>query len=406
MNFFRLLSISLLLAVGFDLSAQTVTFGPAASGGAGPGSYLMTEFRRTGEQQITVRSYGVWVGGSISFGMQYRVLGASSHSWPTQPLGPFEVETVWALTSSAIGQPNVVTAHGSNQTLGAYSPPVPDKQYDVTHANNSSVPLKVGLYNGSTLVAEVTIPPGETARLTATVPPGVELTEKFFVQSEFSDGVWLAIDDFDDTPSGTRTVNTNDLDDDTGTPPPTPPPPTAPPPTVAAPTGPSNSPSTSGTGVWTTTAATTSTEALDKTTFRQGVDKITAAVAGIGKDTAVNVTVGGGGGTGDASSLGDEVAAQEFDQEAEVDSPLSKDQVTGILSKLPVMPEITLPESTSAVTIGFDFSSLGLTGSQAMEVDFSDYEAGIEVFKAIIRACLAILFVIAATRIIRSAFAG
>lgn len=172
------------------------------------------------------------------------------------------------------------------------------KQYDVTHSNSSAVPMKVGLYNGDTLIAEVTVPPGQSARLTATVPAGVELTEKFFVQSQFSDGVWLAVDDFDDTPSGTRTVSTGGLNDSTGTPPTTPPPATPPPPTVAAPTGPTTAPSTSGTGVWTTTAATTSAEALDKTTYRQGVDKITSAIAGIGKNGAINVTLGGGGGGG------------------------------------------------------------------------------------------------------------
>lgn len=371
---------------------QTANIGPTLVNWSGAGTYVSYEITRVADLAVKMRVYGVSGGGShgVSYGIQYRAPGYDDFmEW--SGAGAFSVEHTTILTSAASGQVVNVTAGGTSVNLGAYDPPPPEQLFDKTMKNESGVPMKWAIYDGTTLIEEVIIQPGEVGRLSAVVNEDMDLTEQFFVQSEFSDGVWLALDDYSETPTVTKPVDVTQLPEG-NTPPSTPPPPTPPPPGV--PQGPSNSVTNINTGVWTATEDTTAAEALDKTTYRQGVDKITEAIG----EGVLQIT--GEGGLGAGSTFDDEPG------EEEVESIGGPWQNVNIAGKIPEPPEFFDGSLGSVSSVSANIPFPAPIGTWTFEADFSTHESSITLIRNVLRIGIHIGFFFLCVKTIRESSAS
>lgn len=191
------------------------------------------------------------------------------------------------------------------QSFTAEPPPPPPQGVRASGTNTSQNEVKYQWrdQNGN-LLHEQIVAPGASYDVAFDVPGNVtQVQQTALVKAQFQDDIWVVDDDWNPdsaAPVGnpitpTQTENPASL------------PPTQQPSPTGIPTAAPPSATTAGTGVWTQTSGTVDTERLDKNTYRQGVDKITAAIDKLGKGTQnVNVTgtVGGGTGTGEIDLSG------------------------------------------------------------------------------------------------------
>lgn len=131
------------------------------------------------------------------------------------------------------------------------------------------------------------------------------------------------------------------------------------------------------------TAATLDSERLDKATYREGVDKIVSAL----RET-VDLSLE------DPPQAGDSAVLSGGPQKA---------QVTAVLAKLPAVPSLVHPGVVSSFSFNLNIPHVG---SKTFEVDLSDYQAGISIFRTICSGVLLLLFWLGVVTIIRGAFAN
>lgn len=155
--------------------------------------------------------------------------------------------------------------------------------------------------------------------------------------------------------------------------------------------------------IWAPDATTT---ALTKAVYREGVDKITGKIGDVAnklsttntklgeiKDSLTNAPPGFEG--------GDDLPSEA--DPADVPVMPSAAQVDGLGAKIPAMPTITNPGSVSSFSFAL---AIPRVGTKTFAVDLSEYESGINVFKWIVRAALALMFWWAVVDNIRKAVAN
>lgn len=159
-------------------------------------------------------------------------------------------------------------------------PNAPVNKMRMFYNNDKDYPVKLALVNAQgTVLASMTVQPKSGNTLTYTVPNGVDpatLKWELYVPATFGDGGWVSTP-LPNTKVSEGAANSTSV------------PPTSEPPTQNIPQ-PTNAPGTGGNtsttinnynSVWNSTNASTATSqttALDKSTFREGVDKLERAI--------------------------------------------------------------------------------------------------------------------------------
>lgn len=161
--------------------------------------------------------------------------------------------------------------------------------------------------------------------------------------------------------------------------------------------------------IWSQDNDTTTVTILDKSTFREGVDKLIDAVGSGGG--SVNVDV-------DTGEIVDAIEAQTAelldDSQAPSDpaaiDPIEPEEViamegdlTNALGMLPDAPSIVSPGTVSTLALNMN---LGEAGTYSTTIDFSQYSGPITVFRNLLKAVLTIWFFFLIVKTIREAFAN
>lgn len=268
------------------------------------------------------------------------------------------------------------------------------KSVTVSLKNDSDIPRKYKLMHGETQIGStLTLAPGQQIIQKIPLPSGVEPEDvsviAFYEGYEVGDGgSWIvkegAVTTIEVISSGTipNSAATEDEDE------PTPEQIVNVPQPAATPSGGAGGPTSGGT-VWNEDKPAEEGDGLTRQTFREGIDKLQKTLASV-RD-AIN---------------GTPQTPVTFDSTAPTDyiMPMVTVPVIGAIAKLPDAPAISLPTSSS--TFAMSFTPPGLTGSQTISIDLAEYDTGINIFKAIVRAVLAVWFFFIAVKTIRGAFAG
>ena len=125
------------------------------------------------------------------------------------------------------------------------------------------------------------------------------------------------------------------------------------------------------------------TDALDKGTYREGVDKLLTALDG---DAVENPTT------------------FPAEPEAEHATSMGTTAVDTLVGKLPAVPEIT-PVSTTVSSFSWNLSIPGLEGNYAFAVDLEQWESPINLGKTLMRGVLALWFFFLVLRAVKEAAA-
>lgn len=250
--------------------------------------------------------------------------------------------------------------------------------------NPSNRPISVLISQDGNAVHTMEVPPGATPQIfTLTVPSGSPVTVTAFADGyDLGDnGIWTEVPNA----VGPSTVKVIDpfADWDGDTDPEEPPPP--PPSDVPPPDTPKPPPAPSKKNVWQTVNSTNVTGGTTAEQYAEGVDKITAAVAGISDLMKGNVPVPDAADTGS----GDVELSGGF-----------------FASLLPEIPEIQMAPAVSSISFVLAVPN-GSGGETSLNVGFdaAPYESQINIFRTIFAGAMSIGFFILYVSTIRKAFA-
>lgn len=329
-------------------------------------------------------------GGGDAWGVNTWHLGAAAAPFWNAGNGAFGSQT-FTLSPFVVGDQFHVTLYSTNNgTVATYKKHESwhTLTVDVATENKVRISLPINksdkaktykLIQDGVELGTVVLEPGQGLLQTFTVPAGTEITVVELIEDMEQDGpVWVeSPGTVTEVPVGTATptaVPTGGAD----------PAPTNINPGDVQPQN-TTTPATDK-QVWTPTATVTSgTSDFTVKAYREGVDKIVAAINGDTTATNPDITT----------------PAALWNPDTSV--------TTDALGKLPAPPVITPPAALSALSVTLSLPKIGGTlTSKVISVDFSEYPYAtpIAVFRAICLACMAGWFFYISFNAIRSAFAG
>ncbi len=373
---------------GFTTNGTKITWNYSVTSSSGAATIYIYTVRPDGSAMSSVYSgYGNTSG---SFGPQ---------NFGGQPVGDFKI-VAYSATTPFPGI-TLAKAYWDGTAFGAAT----IDKLPWTYTNTQDYDVLVEVVDAATLqttLDAVAVEPGETVNRITTIPPGTGPVT-FVIHAlgvSFEDSIWLEDPDAEtDLPVvGEWSPQTVEEGAD----------PTIPPvvvtPTATVPTSPPDV-STPGGSVWTSTPDTTSTEALDKTTFRQGVDRITQAITqGSASQSFTQV---------DArlamtnAILDDGTARQSLSLEGATDSfEPSSAAVNDVLNILPATAP-TMPTSVGETgTFSADLSLGDYGGDFSLVLDLTPYETPIKTMRAAMLGLMGVAFFVSVVKTIRGGFAG
>jgi len=263
--------------------------------------------------------------------------------------------------------------------------PETEKRVRVAGTHTGERPIRIVLRSGeSDIIGSIDVQPGASYDQTFTVTDAQEtagLHLDTFVQDTFQDGVWVQKDTFDPataTKIGSEEVSGVVL-----------PPggiPDAPHeaysnrgPSSAAPTA-----TTSSTSAWTSSNVTTTTtdqERLDKSTYREGVDKLERVLQGKTSDVPAAPTATG---------------TPVFT------APTNPNR---LVSKLPSVPSVTAPTPVTAITVSLQIPGITVA-PVTIDFDRPGFSGPVSIFRSIMLGVMTLIYLILSIRTVRGAFAG
>lgn len=248
----------------------------------------------------------------------------------------------------------------------------------VSLRNNRDVPVRYRLMQGSTVLGEVTLQPGQ-ALIQQFTTTSTEVVTVFEEVDDLSfDGTnWVIVEGAVTTKNVTPGSGITPVPSSTPTPTPTP---ITPSPDIPKTVNPNPKPDYAP--VWKNPTPnnnpTGQVDLLTNSVFREGVDKIGAAL------NSIDATL---------SEKDQTPTVAEFPQQfTETLAATGATEVNALVAKLPTAPQVLPSNIGSSSHFQFTLKFPPLTQTFAVDVDMAPYSAAISFIRGLMKACLSILF--------------